>query len=222
MALSKQPLAAQICTTVIDPPNPVSPPITPFVQPLPIMPILHPINGALNPPPDPAFHQLYAQYPPQKFYEIVVQEFQHSFHPELPTNPCWGYNSMIPGPTIKAHYGEPILVRVHNQLPADHLGWALPSLCTHNHNMHAASESDGFPANFTDVGHFWDHHYANFYAGHDPREQLTTLWYHDHRQDHGGERDPRTHRILSAVRCARFGQRTRHRPEGLPSSEWRI
>jgi FtsP/CotA-like multicopper oxidase with cupredoxin domain len=32
-------------------------------------------------------------------------------------------------------------------------------------------------------GEFWDHHYANFPSGHDPREKLTTLWYHDHRLD---------------------------------------
>ncbi|MBV8200763.1 MAG: multicopper oxidase domain-containing protein, partial [Acidobacteria bacterium] len=46
-----------------------------------------------------------------------------------------------------------------------------------------ASESDGNPQDWIDSGEFWDHHYCNFPSGFDAREKLTTLWYHDHRQD---------------------------------------
>lgn len=177
----------QICTQEIDPPAAsTSPPTRPFVVPLPAMPVLQPVS-ALNPPPDPAAHQLYSQYAPRKFYEIVVREFQHSFHPDLPPTTVWGYGGMIPGPTIIARYGEPILVRIHNMLPADHQGWGLPSIATHLHNGHNASESDGFPSDFTDSGYYRDHHYPNFPAGNDPREVMSTLWYHDHRQDHTAE-----------------------------------
>ncbi|MGH7340211.1 MAG: multicopper oxidase family protein, partial [Candidatus Rokuibacteriota bacterium] len=54
---------------------------------------------------------------------------------------------------------------------------------SHLHNGHTASESDGNPQDWIDSGEFWDHHYGNFPSGFDPREKLTTLWYHDHRLD---------------------------------------
>ncbi len=176
----------QICTKEIDPATPVSPPTRPFIVPLPIPPVLQPV-ASLNPAPNASSFQRYNDFPPQLFYEISAQEIQWSFHPDLPLNTMWGYNSMIPGPTIMARYGVPILVRMHNNLPANHVGWGLPSLATHLHNLHTGSESDGFPADYTDVGYYRDHHYPNYYAGGDPSEMLSTLWYHDHRQDHTAE-----------------------------------
>jgi len=91
-----------------------------------------------------------------------------------------------PGPTYCARYGEPVLVRRHNSLPTTgyaKVHFALPSTTSHLHNGHTASESDGNPQDWIDSGEFWDHHYANFPLGFDPREKLTTLWYHDHRLD---------------------------------------
>ena len=72
----------------------------------------------------------------------------------------------------------PILVRRFNDLPpvgVSQVTFALPSTTTHLHNAHTASESDGSPQDWIDSGEFWDHHYANFPSGHDPREKLTTL-----------------------------------------------
>jgi FtsP/CotA-like multicopper oxidase with cupredoxin domain len=63
------------------------------------------------------------------------------------------------------------------------LKFAFPSTTSHLHNAHTASESDGFPNDWLNPGEFWDHHYGNFPSGHDDREKLTTLWYHDHRMD---------------------------------------
>jgi FtsP/CotA-like multicopper oxidase with cupredoxin domain len=94
--------------------------------------------------------------------------------------------AFTPGPTYRARYGEPVLVRRYNSLPSTGLAkvfWALPSTTSHLHNGHTASESDGNPQDWIDSGEFWDHHYANFPLGFDPREKLTTLWYHDHRLD---------------------------------------
>ena len=90
-----------------------------------------------------------------------------------------GSYASTPGPTCKAYYGSPVLVRRYNNLPT--VGdavvvWALPSTTTHLHNGHTASESDGNPQDWTDSGEFWDHHYGNFPSGEDPREKLTTLW----------------------------------------------
>ena len=161
-----------------------SPPTTPFLAPLQIPAIKQPINGAgLVPAPDPARHQRYDEFPPAKFYELHERAFLHTYPPELPPTPSWGYDGSVPGPTFHARYGEPFLVRRFNDLPADHTGYGLPSTTMHLHNMHAASESDGFPIDFIDSGEWWDHHYCMFPAGMDPREKLTLLWYHDHRMD---------------------------------------
>ena len=103
----------------------------------------------------------------------------------------WGFQGhgtppSSPGPSYAARYGEPVLVRRFNELPPvghAQVRFALPSTTTHLHNGHTASESDGNPQDWIDPGEFWDHHYGNFPSGFDPREKLTTLWYHDHRLD---------------------------------------
>ena len=98
-----------------------------------------------------------------------------------------GAGPITPGPTYHAKYGEPIFLRRFNDLPPigpDLMArFALPSTTVHLHNAHTASESDGIPTDFFDPGEFWDHHYANFPAGFDEREIMSTLWYHDHRLD---------------------------------------
>ncbi len=58
----------------------------------------------------------------------------------------WGFNGSTPGPVYHARYGEPILVRRHNNLPpigVSNVNFALPSTTSHLHNGHTASESDG-------------------------------------------------------------------------------
>ena len=167
-----------------------SPPVTPFVAPLNIMPVATPVGqGALDPQPDPLRHQRYDEFLPQKFYVERLQEFLWTYHPEPPYNNgswSWGFNGITPGPTYHAWYDEPIFVRRINELPPVGLGnvrFALPSTTVHLHNAHTASESDGIPQDYFGPGEFWDHHYANFRAGFDDRETLSTLWYHDHRLD---------------------------------------
>jgi FtsP/CotA-like multicopper oxidase with cupredoxin domain len=165
-----------------------SPPARPFAQPLFVPPVKQPVER-LVPPPDPRAHQLYKKYLPKKFYEIREQEFTWCYHPDAPYDKgsvSWGFDGSTPGPTYHARYGEPVLVRRYNELPTvgvSKVSFALPSTTTHLHNGHTASESDGQPQDWIDSGEFWDHHYGNFPARHDPREQLTTLWYHDHRMD---------------------------------------
>src|SRR5207248_8777705 len=148
---------------------PKSPPTTPFVAPLPIMPTLGPPAAPLNPAPTinanvqhgeapRANHQLWAQYPPQEFYELHVTETPHFFHPELPASLAWTFNNITPGPTIYGTYGQPVLVRYHNDLPANHVGFGIPQVSVHLHNAHTASESDGYPGDFYNTGFFKDHH----------------------------------------------------------------
>lgn len=118
----------------------------------------------------------------------------------------WGYDGIYPGPTFMSKYGEPILVRIHNGLyddpdanpdpetikPADPgTRFGNAQITTHLHNGHSASESDGNPSDFyppVNVSYpdsineirFRDHHYTMFRAGLDPKETVSTLWYHDH------------------------------------------
>lgn len=178
---------------------PVSPPTTPFVEMMPVPPIKETLDG-LDPPPKvmpqagegrTRPHQALEMFPPVRFAEVHQREALHSFHPELPMQTIWGFDGMFPGPTHVCRYGEPYLVRNHNDLPEDNGGFGLPSVSTHLHNSHTPSESDGFPCDFFEHGQFYDQHYPNVLAGFskqfppngDPREAMSTLWYHDHRVD---------------------------------------
>lgn len=135
--------------------------------------------------------QMYNKFYPTKWYEVYEKEGLHSWHPELPTQPVWGFDGDFPGPLYISRYDQPELLRVHNALPKTNssLGFGIPSTTTHLHNVHNASESDGFPGDYINVGQFHDHHYPFCYpgfttaAGEDKREALGTTWYHDHRQD---------------------------------------
>jgi FtsP/CotA-like multicopper oxidase with cupredoxin domain len=189
--------------------TPVSPPTTPFVEALPIMPVHQPVTQFTGPPPTAApntainpatglpfegrtrTHQAYTQFPAQKLYEVHQQQALVSVHPQLPTQTLWSFNGSVPAPTYVAHYGEPILVRNYNNLPANNGGFGIQSVSTHLHNGHTPSESDGFPCDFFAVGQYYDQHYPNVLAGFsstnppngDIRESMSTLWYHDHRVD---------------------------------------
>ena len=170
-----------------------SPAATPFVAPLFRMPIAQPVSASsIVPSPVGLAHQRYDEFLPKKFYTQVLSEFRWRYHPEPPYNQgswTWGFNGMSPGETFHANYGEPILVRRINNLPvvgAGNIKFALPSTSIHLHNGHTASESDGIPQDYFDSGYYWDYHYANFPAGNDPREAMSTLWYHDHRLDFTG------------------------------------
>ncbi|NWL77451.1 bilirubin oxidase [Pseudomonas taiwanensis] len=154
-----------------------------------------------------AAHQRWAELAYGTTYELTARENpQWLFNEAYPRQPIWGFQgneaeAMTPGPVIFARYGEPIVVRIRNGLPADHQGFGSPEIATHLHNAHTGSESDGFPGDFYSAtkagptlaapGEFLDHLYGNIYAGFDefqngvgdPREALGTLFYHDHTMD---------------------------------------
>jgi len=196
VAAGSNPLLKYLCPPDNLPPDLAtpSPAAKAFVTPLFIPPIMENVTE-LDPAPDPSAHQLYAEHPPKKFYETSeVEMINWQYHTEgcyTSGSVSWGYKShphpaSTPGPTYKAWYNEPVLVRRSNDLPSvgnAKVTWALPSTSSHLHNGHTASESDGNPQDWIDSGEFWDHHYGNFPSGNDPTEKLTTLWYHDHRLD---------------------------------------
>jgi FtsP/CotA-like multicopper oxidase with cupredoxin domain len=124
-------------------------------------------------------------------YANVNAPVQHSWHRDLPTDDCWAFNGQFPGPRIHARAGKPVLIRWRNELMsvAAHRGYGLPTPTTHLHNGHTASESDGNPLDTFASGEWHDSLYLNRNAGFtdprfgpmgDPRETLSTMWYHDH------------------------------------------
>lgn len=183
---------------------PSSPPTRPFVQPFTRMTVKQPV-ATLNPTPTvvpnsiagegrTVSHQALAQFPPVKFYEVEQRLTNLSVHPDLPLQPLWGFDGLVPGPLYVERYGQPILIRNHNNLPPDgqNNGFGKNRVTTHLHNGHTPSESDGFPCYNFGRGQFYDHHYPNVLAGvnsthqsvgGDIQEAMSTLWYHDHMLD---------------------------------------
>ena len=187
----------------------------PFVDDLPVSVIK--TVGTLDPPSTPDVqagsgecgrnpHQRRGDWPANRFYTLRVKAGEHRFHLDMAKQTVWGFDGIYPGPTFVERYGVPTIVRIYNDLPAQNVGFGSPEITTHLHNLHCASESDGFAADFysrtkhgptlTGVGAYQDHHYPHCYAGYDnpafkdsngalrgdPREALGTLWYHDHRE----------------------------------------
>jgi spore coat protein A len=129
---------------------------------------------------------------PHPYYEINMKETKHRFHKLFPPTTVWGYNGMIPGPTIEATKDKLTRVKWINNLPSKHL---LPldhtlhgSIDTpdvrsvvHLHGAHVDWKSDGHPEawytkNYKITGPTFTrkvHEYTNHQPG-------TTLWYHDH------------------------------------------
>src|SRR6476620_4759249 len=134
------------------------------------------------------------------------------FHPGFPTqnpNSVWTFNGTIPPKLVIARYGEPLLFRHHNRLPADvtqNNGFGRNTISTHEHNGHHGAENDGFTGAFFFPNQFYDYHWPIVLAGHfsintdatDPRagspadngginkvpgdwrETMSTHWFHDH------------------------------------------
>jgi FtsP/CotA-like multicopper oxidase with cupredoxin domain len=137
-------------------------------------------------------------FPPQKFYEMRAKQFKHVWHRDMPAGTAgqyaWGFDGVVPGPMFRTRYGEPHFTRIHNDLPAQNLGFGINQISTHMHNLHTPSESDGNPLFVNYSGHYYDYHYPNVYAGvnqfggiGNPDEALGTLWYHDHMYDFTGQ-----------------------------------
>ena len=146
----------------------------------------------------------------------------------MSTSTLWGYNGFSPGPTFRSRYGEPIVVRIHNNLPPgpewespamDEFG--IPQITTHLHNFHTAPESDGGPVFFYDAGHYTDHHYAMAYAGGDPRVVAgAPLVPRPPRGLHGAEHLQGPRRPAPSLRRARLERRD---GQGLlPAAERRL
>jgi FtsP/CotA-like multicopper oxidase with cupredoxin domain len=134
------------------------------------------------------------------------------FHPKLPTqNPSavWTFNGTIPPKLVQGRYGDPMLFRHHNGLPADvrdNGGFGRHTITTHKHNGHHGAENDGFTGAFFFPNQYYDYHWPIVLAGHfsmntgatdrmastpdgsggltripgDWHETMSSHWFHDH------------------------------------------
>jgi len=169
-----------------------SPATTPFIDPLPIIPVARTV-ASLSPTPTTcpnigagevraACHQATqldaSRFPivPPRLYHFTQKQFtvRQTSDTRLPPQTIWGFDDgfngpISPGPTYRANYGIPQLTRNTNSLPSvtqvNNTGFGFPSVTTHLHNGHTPSESDGNPCDFYTAGHFCDQYYPNVLAG---------------------------------------------------------
>jgi spore coat protein A, manganese oxidase len=161
---------------VIDPCFDESPVGPPFTFPLPIAP-------AIAAAADEVIH-------------IRETRGDHQFVPRF-TTPIWGYEGMVPGPTILARKGIPTTVVFHNELPPGEEPGAIiipdhsqpdedheflpSSTVVHLHGINADSRSDGYaedrrvPGESSLTPPHLPHRYPN-----NEYQRPATLWYHDH------------------------------------------
>jgi spore coat protein A len=151
--------------------------LTPFVEALPIPPILAPTgtraDGVLQ-------------------YTVSVEEATQSVHPEMPATSLWTYNGAWPSSTIVATKGTPIEVTYVNNLPAGGGGnrggnilevdncahgpndWGdSKRVVTHLHGGHVPARVDGQPEYHILPGETDIYEYPN-------NQDAATVWYHDH------------------------------------------
>ena len=134
------------------------------------------------------------------------------FHPLMPAqlpSKMWTFNGSVPIKLLQGVYGEPILFRHYNKLPADitqNGGFGRHTTSTHEHNGHHGAENDGFTGAFFYPGQFYDYHWPIVHAGFrsvntaatDPKcgapngsggitklpgdwhETMSSHWFHDH------------------------------------------
>src|SRR5580700_3778266 len=68
---------------------------------------------------------------------VPIRAGAHRFHRDLPESAIWGYDGMVPGPTIEAERGQPVTVRWRNELDG-----ALPVVVT---TAPVAADASGVP-----------------------------------------------------------------------------
>ncbi|NOT23885.1 MAG: multicopper oxidase domain-containing protein [Nitrospiraceae bacterium] len=168
-------------------------------------------------------HQRWKEFFPQVGYVLAMGECATGtkFHPAWPDQAAnkvwpmyhfegWGQKGHAPIPLLKGRYGEPMVMRFFNNVPADRTkngGFGRNEFSTHFHNAHNGAESDGASNAYHFPGTFYDYHWGTCLARHDMtnrdatekrasgpdghgglvqvpgdwRELQGTLWFHDHR-----------------------------------------
>ena len=103
-----------------------------------------------------------------KNYELVASEFSWSISPDK-TIKAWGFNEMVPGPTLQAEKGDRIVVKVTNTLQE--------ATVIHWHGIQLPSGMDGTDSVQTPIapGESFEYTFIVPDAG--------TFWYHSHQNE---------------------------------------
>lgn len=172
---------------------------TPFTRPLPIpsrlaSTVLDPKPGTVEASVGSAkvYHGIAPEYSPthpthsadwhrkaERQHRMAYQSCLHEWLPGVQT-PCFGYNGLVPGPTIRARFGEPLVIRATNLLDVE--------ASIHLHGAHSPAHADGHPCFYIFPGESRDYYYPNIVPKHDNgtfdyNESPSTMWYHDHGND---------------------------------------
>jgi FtsP/CotA-like multicopper oxidase with cupredoxin domain len=164
----------------------LQPPLTPFVDPLPLPRRILAGQGGGE-------------------LTVRIRAAAHRFHRDLPESRVWAYEGLVPGPTIEAERGQPVRVCWRNEIdqpypvvvtlaPAETDGDGVPVQClpglsggtpdpdaaaltgytvVHLHGAVTAAPSDGSTENVFAPG---QHAISDY-----PMDQRAALlWYHDH------------------------------------------
>ena len=139
--------------------------LTPFVDPLPLSPVLTPTRD--------------------QRLKITMRESEQRLHRTLPPTRLWTYGDRFPGPVIDARKGQPFSVDWVNALPTEHFLPIDHNLCgaepdepavraiVHVHGGRLPSKDDGYPMDWYVPGTSRINNYPN-------AQDAATLWYHDH------------------------------------------
>ena len=129
----------------------------PFMVPLALAPVLTPVRTTAT----------------TDYYMVTMRQANRELIPGLQT-PIWGYNGIVPGPTIKARQGREVVVRQVNYLRDPHPTLLYrPDTSVHLHGSASLPQYDGYASDLTRLGEYKDYRYPNF-------QNARTLWYHDH------------------------------------------
>jgi spore coat protein A len=139
--------------------------LAPYVDALPVPPVLRPAAGSV--------------------LKVRMEETSQRLHRDLPPTRLWTYGGHYPGPTIEAQAGKGFDVVWENALPAKHFLPVDHAICgaeadkpevraiVHLHGAKVPHAADGYPEDWYVPGKSRQHHYPN-------TQDASTLWYHDH------------------------------------------
>jgi spore coat protein A len=152
-----------------------------FVDPLPILQVARSLG--LRPYPQNAGTNQALQ--PVLFYRFTMRQINQRIHRDVPPTPMWSFGDTVPGPTIEARSGQPLLIEWVNALPNKHFlpidhtlhgaGADQPEVRTavHVHGSKVPPQYDGFPEDWQTPG-------QQIQAVYPMQQDAATLWYHDH------------------------------------------
>ncbi|MGK5112403.1 MULTISPECIES: multicopper oxidase family protein [unclassified Geodermatophilus] len=130
--------------------------------------------------PDPAVGTVTTAHGGATFYRLEQKLATPEIIPGFKT-PLFGYNGLVPGPTIIVNQNERVVVRQVNSLPENHPALAYRDwTSTHLHGSPSKPQYDGYASDITQPGEWKDYVYEN-------TMNARTLWYHDHGVHHTAE-----------------------------------